>query len=185
MYRLSSVIAACIGMSIGGCAQHAWTPASASSADDIVVVKAYEGPLIDGWNVAVVYGFDGFETGDAQWVCSVDGHDLQRTVMLQTRCANAVFLLPGDHVLGWRYHSRAVSNGIMLGHSDIVGSGNLHVHVEAGHTYRLLADGARKAVGLVPQFGRPDLLAYSSINPRFSNKPIDYAKSRSLEGAAK
>ena len=181
MNRFLRAVLPCLAILAGGCADKPWAPASATSQADVILVQAYDGPALDGEKVAVVYGFDGLDAGDAQWVCTVDGHDLQRTVRLQQRCANAVFLLPGDHELLWRYHSRSNHLGLADGDRHVVGSGKLHVHVEAGRVYRLLVDGGRKTVLAIPQSGRPDMLPYSRINPNYAYAPIDYAHVQPLD----
>ncbi len=171
-------------LALTACAGGDWTPGSAGSADTVIAVRAYDGPALEGWNVAAVYGFDGRDGGDAQWICGVDGRDLSRSVVLDVRCPNVVFLLPGPHELEWRYHSANYDAGFRRS-GNIVGHGKLHVQVEAGRTYRLLASGAYKTVLLLPQAGRPDLLLYSSINPHFDRRAIDYAAALPLEPAKK
>ena len=182
--RICRVAGAALLLALAACADGDWSPGSADSAESVIAVRAYPGPALDGWNVAAVYGFDGRDGGDAQWICGVDGHDLMRSVKLEPRCANVVFLQAGAHDLIWRYHSFTNGGGPGYpGSSYIAGHGTLHVQVEAGHTYRLLASGKLKTVLLLPQPGRPDLLLYSNINPRFARRPIDYAAAQPFDPA--
>ncbi len=158
---------ACMGaIALAGCANPHWTPASAADEKDVVVMRVYEGPVKPPSQVATVFAFDGNETGDAQWICSVDGKELQRTVGLSVHCPSVVYLLPGRHVLGWRYHGRRSAGDATY----VVGSSELSVDVEAGHTYDLIADGKSRTTKLAPRYGYA--VRFSDIRPGFSNAEI-------------
>jgi hypothetical protein len=161
-----------LGLIITGCASRPWAPGSAGSADDIIAVSAYEGSPRAQSEVATIYGFDGGETGDAQWVCKVDGRDLQRTVRLSVRCPNVVYVTPGRHVLNWHYHSVSHRGKWPVASENVVGSGDYPVNVEAGKIYRLWADANTKTVRLVSN-GAPSL-EFDDINPTWTHRLVPY-----------
>lgn len=77
-------------------------------------------------------------------------------------CVNLIYILPGSHVLGWRY-----------GSSSAVGDGKLMLRAEAGRIYQLNVsplgqtngklDGLAKVIPMAPG----SKLTYRNVNPDY------------------
>ena len=148
-----------------------WAPASAADPRDVVVIRMYDGAAKPASEVAAVYGFDGGRESDGNWFCAVDGKDLQQTVAGSVHCASVVYLLPGKHVLSWRYRSFTHEENYRDIRQTIL-HGDMEVTVEAGRAYDFIA---ASLVSKTPKFiARPagTVLHFTDINPSFPNALI-------------
>lgn len=174
--RRGAVVA--VSFALSACST-VWAPGSAGSAGDVVAVRGYDGPIRELAQVAMLFGRDPGGNAGGQWICEIDGHSLQRTIRLSQRCANVVYLLPGEHELLWRYRSFQYRVGYR-GHGDIDGTGRLHVVVEAGKVYELTVNGFSESAGVYETSFHPDKLSYGAISWDFGHDLIDFRTAEPL-----
>lgn len=118
-------------------------------------VQGYPGKQLPQEEVATVFSTIGGRYGNTV-ICSID----DQPVKAVTGCASVVYVLPGDHVLGWRYNS-----------DRAVGNGKLALKAEAGRIYQLNASPLGEANGKMRGMAQTipmapgSKLTYRNVNP--------------------
>jgi len=167
-------LAACASLlALAGCESvPPWTPASARTSDDVVQAIAYAGPVLPLSQVATIYSYDGGDGGEAGWICSVDGHELQRRSGLAVHCPSVVYVTPGAHVIGWQARGPG-RRGSPRGQVDAADAGTLRVQAMPGGVYRLVPDEFRRTTLAAMRPGG-GALRYADINPAFASTALPY-----------
>lgn len=120
-------------------------------------VQSYPGKELPAGEVATVFSTMGGRYGNTV-ICSID----EQPVRPMDGCVNVVYVLPGVHVLGWRYSS-----------SSAVGNGKLELKAEAGRIYQLNAsplgevDGKLRGMAQTIPMAPGSKLTYRNVNPGY------------------
>jgi len=116
-------------------------------------VQGYAGPQLPPEEVATVFSTLGGRYGSTV-ICSIDDQPVR------SGCANLVYVLPGSHVLEWKF-----------GSSGAVGNGKLLLRAEAGRIYQLNAsplgekDGKMRGMVQIIPMAPGSKLIYRNVNP--------------------
>lgn len=116
-------------------------------------VQSYAGRELPHDEVATVFSTMGGRYGNTE-ICSVDEQPFGRG------CTNVVYVLPGSHVLEWKFRS-----------DTAVGSGKILLKAEAGRIYQLNAsplgviDGKMRGVAQILPMAPGSKLTYRNVDP--------------------
>jgi hypothetical protein len=120
-------------------------------------VQGYAGKQLPPEDVATVFSTMGGRYGNTE-ICSID----EQPVRPMGGCSNLIYVLPGAHVLGWRYGSYGA-----------VGNGKLMLRAEAGRIYQLNAsplgevDGKLRGMAQIIPMASGSKLTYRNVNPGY------------------